>query len=371
VIYLDHASRTPTDPQVLAEFCRVENEFFANPMISHAAGRMSNDEINRVTTVMAKLLGASPNEIIFTSGATESNNLAIKGLTRAYRHTGKHIITTCLEHSSVSSPLAVLKDQGYEVELVDILPNGTVDLDHFRVLLRHDTVLVCVSWVDSELGAVQPIQAIREALEKYPNCRLHVDASQAVGKIPVSFEHIDTLSFSPHKFNGICGCGVLLKKKSTLLDIQIHGGLSATAYRSGTTALSLASSSCKALELAIARQNERFEKVQALRQYVVQALTQYPQVRINSPKDGSPYILNLSVKGIKGSDFQAILDEHGVCISVKSACSAVGTLSRPVLAVSKDKKNALNSWRIGFSHITEFAEVEEFLKIFAKIIERT
>lgn len=372
MIYLDHASRTPADPDVLAEFCRVENEFFANPMTAHAAGRTSKDELNRITAAMAKMLGANSKELIFTSGATEANNLAIKGLTRVNRHVGKHIITTCLEHSSVTGPLAVLRDQGYEIELVDILSNGTVDLDHLRVLLRPETVLMCVSWVDSELGAIQPIQAIGELLEKHPNCHFHVDASQAVGKIPVSFEKIDTLSLSPHKFNGICGCGVLLKKEDILLDVQIHGGVSATAYRSGTTALSLAASSYKALELAIIQQNDRLEKVNSLRRHVIQALQQYPQVRINSPNDldkGSPYILNLSVSGIKGSDFQSILDKHGVYVSVKSACSADATLSRPVFAVSKDKKNAMNSWRIGFSHTTEFAEVKEFLKILEQILK--
>jgi len=368
MIYLDHTSHTQADPAVLAEFCRVEKEFSANPMSAHRAGEEARAEFDRVTAAMAYLLDAKPEEIIFTSGATEANNMAIKGLTRAYRHVGKHIITTCLEHPSVSSPLAALRDQGWEVELADIQPDGTVDLEHIAALLRRDTVLVSIPWVDSELGAIQPVKAICELLEKHPHCRLHIDGAQAVGKIDLSFsgsfERIDTLSFSSHKFHGICGSGALLKRQDVLLDALISGGVSTTVFRGGTPALALAASSYKALELAVSNQNERLKKVRTLRCSIVDALEQYPRVRINSPKEGSPYILNVSVQGIKGIEFQEMLDERGICVSVKSACSVPGTPSRPVFAVSRDKKNAVCSWRIGLSHCTKFEEVERFLKAF-------
>jgi len=367
MIYLDHAAHTPADSAVIEEFCRVERQFLANPIAAHSAGQAARSELDRITSAAAGLLGANPQELIHTSGATEANNLAVKGITRAYRHVGKHIITTCLEHSSISGPLAVLKEQGWEVELADILPDGTVDLEHIAALLRRDTVLLSIPWVDSELGAIQPIRAIGKILENYPHCRFHVDASQAVGKIPVKFEKIDTLSFSPHKFHGLCGCGVLLKRDSVRIEPLIHGGLSNTMFRSGTPALALAASSYKALALAINEQASRLEKVKILRKHVIKAFEKSSLIRINSPKANgiySPYILNLSVQGIKGIDFQTALDRRGVCVSVKSACSAPGTPSRPVLAISRDKKNAMCSWRIGFSHCNGLEEIETFLKIF-------
>ena len=355
MIYLDHASHTQADSAVLAEFCRVEAMYKANPLSAHSVGRAAKAEFDRITGATAKFLGAKPEEVIFTSGATEANSLAVNGLARAYRHVGRHIITNNLEHPSVSGPLAVLKEQGYEVELADILPDGTVDLDHLGALLRPDTILVTAPWVDSELGAIQPIQTIGKLLEKHPNCRFHVDAAQAVGKIPVSFDKIDTLSLSPHKFHGICGIGVLMKSQDILLDTSSH---------SGTPALALATSAYKALDVAISDQTNWLAKVKRLRKRVIEVLEQYTKVRINSPKDGSPYILNLSVQGIKGGHFQAALDKHGVCVSVKSACSAQGTPSRPVFAISRDKKNAMCSWRISFSHCTEMADTEGFLSAF-------
>ena len=360
MIYLDYPSHTPVDPEVLTEFCRIEQVFLANPMSNHQAGQAARAEFDRIITTTAQLLGANPKELIFTSGATESNNLAINGITHAGRHNGRHIITNALEHQSVSGPIAVLKDLGYDVEFVDILPDGTIDLGHLQSLLRTDTILLTVPWVDSELGVIQPIKEIAGLLENYPNCRFHVDAAQAVGKLPVSFnlgqKGPHTLSFSPHKFHGLCGSGGLLCREAFL-----------SLPHRGTPTLALAAASLKALELAITGQAEHHQKVWQLRQYVLENLKD--RVRVNSPVDptkSSPYILNLSVPGIKGADFQAALNSHGICVSVKSACAAPQTPSRPVYAISRDKKNAMNSWRLGFSHNTEISEIEDFLSAFDK-----
>ncbi|MFR4413966.1 MAG: cysteine desulfurase family protein [Butyricicoccus sp.] len=166
----------------------------------------------------AALTGASPAEVIFTSGATEANNLAIKGIAQASRHIGKHIISTPLEHSSVSGSLTALQERGWEIDPLSIGRDGTVDPEEVRELLRPDTVLVAICAVDSELGTIQPIPEIAALLADHPNCRLHVDATQAIGRIPVDFSGIDTLSFAPHKFGGICGSGVLLKRSRMPLE---------------------------------------------------------------------------------------------------------------------------------------------------------
>ncbi len=364
MIYLDYSANTPSDPRVLDAFCRTEREFWGNPNSTHAAGLAANREMQRATEHIASLLHCDPTEIIYTSGASESNNLAIKGIAEAHRHVGKHIISTTLEHSSVGGSLTALQNQGYEIDLLDINRDGTVDLEHLKELLRNDTVLVAVGAVDSEIGIVQPIREIAEILKDYPKCHLHVDATQAVGKTELIWDGVDTMSIAPHKFYGLNGSGLLLKRKGLVIVPQIHGGSSTTLYRSGTPALSLAVSIETALSLALGEMEERVKTVSAHHKRLCSFLTQYPLVRINSPKGAVPHILNLSVKGVKGSAFQKALSDRGVCVSVKSACSSDGMPSKAVFAVSHDRKNALCSWRISLSHMTTDAEIADFERSF-------
>jgi len=368
VVNLDYASHTPADERVLAEFCRVERHFPGNVMAAHALGCAAMAEMQRATSGIANLLGVKPQEIIFTSGASEANNLAIKGIARAYGHVGRHILSTCLEHPSVSGTLAVLGQAGYEIELLKILPNGMVDLTHLQSALRSDTVLVCISAVDSELGVVQPINAIAEIVAAFPNCHLHIDAAQAVGKVetPVAGS---TFCFSPHKFYGLCGVGVLVKRENVVLEPLIHGGASTTIYRSGTPALALAAAGYTALQLALDQLETRYKYVETLRNHVAEGLQKYKNVHINTPlTNASPYILNASIDDIRGVAFQEAMNRRGVCISVKSACSTDTAPSRPVMAVSRDKKRALNAWRVSFSHLTTMAEVERFLHAIEEVV---
>ena len=364
MIYLDYSANTPADPAVLDAFYQTERRYIGNPNSTHPAGQAARAEMARVTDSIAALLGVLPQEIIYTSGASESNNLALKGIVQASRHVGKHIVSTALEHSSVGGALSALQQQGCEIGLVDIRQDGTLDLEQLRELLRKDTVLVAVCAVDSELGTVQPIREIADILKDYPNCRLHVDATQAVGKTELVLDGVDTMSIAPHKFYGLNGSGLLVKKKHLVIEPQIHGGGSTTPYRSGTPALGLAVSIETALRLALEGQNERVAQIAALNRRLRTELGKYPAVRFNSPENAVPHILNLSVSGVKGTVFQRELGNHGVCVSVKSACSTEGTPSKAVYAVSHDRKNALSSWRISLSHLTTEAEITEFLQIF-------
>ena len=364
MIYLDYSANTPADPRVLDRFCTVERSCVGNANSHHQAGAAAKAEIDAATMKIASLLGVQPAEVIYTSGASESNNFALKGLARLSRHVGKHIISTPLEHSSVSGTLTALQEQGCEIDLVDIQRDGTIDLEHLKNLLRPDTIAVAVTLVDSELGVVQPVDKIAEILKDHPSCRLHVDATQAVGKIPVSFEGVDTMSLTAHKFYGLNGIGLLLKRRNLALEPLIHGGESTTIYRSGTPTVALASSLASALELAVNELPERAAHVQKLNAELRAALSRRPDVRINSPEHAIPHILNLSVQNVKGTVFQRELDAHGVCVSVKSACSSDGLPSRAVFAVSRDRRNALSSWRISLSHLTTEAEIQEFLQVF-------
>ena len=364
MIYLDYSANTPVDARVLEQFCAVERRCIGNANSHHQAGSAAKAEIDAATIKIASLLGVQPAEIIYTSGASEANNFALKGLARLSRHTGRHIISTPLEHSSVSGTLTALQEQGYEIDLLDVKQNGTVDLEHLKDLLRPDTICVAVTLVDSELGVVQPVQEIAAILKAYPHCHLHVDATQAVGKIPVSFEGVDTMSLTAHKFYGLNGIGLLIKRRNLALEPLIHGGESTTIYRSGTPTVALASSLACALDLAVIDLPGRVDHVAKLNAELRAALSIYPLVRINSPEHAIPHVLNLSVQNVKGTVFQRELDAKGVCVSVKSACSSDGLPSRAVFAVSRDRRNALSSWRISLSHLTTEDEIKAFLQAF-------
>lgn len=364
MIYLDYSANTPAAPEVLDCFVKMEQTYIGNPNAAHPAGRAAQNRLAEATMSLADMLQIAPEEILYTSGASEANNLAIKGIARSQRHLGKHMISTALEHPSVSGPLTYLQEQGYEIDLVNIGRDGRIDLEQFRELLRKDTVLVAVNAVDSELGVVQPIEQIVAILRDFPNCRLHVDATQAIGKIPFSFAGIDTVSLTAHKFYGLNGCGMLYKRKNLVIEPLIHGGTGASLYRSGTPTLALVASMENALKPALVHLEERRAYIQKLNVSLRDELSKYSLVRINSPVQAVPHILNLSVAGVKGTQFRQILSEHGVCVSVKSACSVEETPSKAVFAVSRDKKNALSSWRISLSHLTTEEELREFLSIF-------
>ena len=364
MIYLDYSANTPVDPRVLEVYCRTEQNFIGNPNSTHRAGQAARQETDRVTGLIAAQLGVLPEEIIYTSGATEANNLALKGAARAARHVGRHIISTPLEHSSVGATLTALQQQGYEIDLLDIGRDGRVDLDQLRELMRDDTILVAVCAVDSELGTIQPIREIAGIVKPYPGCRLHVDATQAVGKTDFWLDGVDTMSFTAHKFYGPNGIGALYKRRGLVIEPQISGGASTTIYRSGTPTLGLAVSLDAALTKALAGQDARNAQVQRLHDRLLAGLQQYSLVRVNSPAHAVPHIINVSVTGVKGTRFQQALSDQGICVSVKSACSSDGLPSKAVFAVSRDRRNALSSWRISISHLTTDAEIDGFLQAF-------
>lgn len=365
MIYLDYAANTPPSKEVLDCYYKECNDFMANPNSRHALGRQARQRLDDITEKLAEWLGVKPSEIIYTSGASEANNLAIKGLVQAYKQNGKHIISTCLEHPSVSGALTHLQSLGYEIDLVDIRTDGLIDLEHLKELLRNDTVLVSICTVDSELGVLQQIPEIGKLLKDYPNCFFHTDATQAVGKVPISFENIDCMTFTPHKFFGLNGSGILIKRENVVLEPLIHGGSSTTIYRSGTPDLAMAAATLKALEIALEETHNRYEYVKGLNEELKKRLLIHPKVRINSTNNSVPHILNLSVQGVKAVQFTEALEQEGICVSVKSACSVLNAPSRPVYAVTKDKKNAMSSWRISLSHLTLEEELIKFMDAFS------
>ena len=367
MIYLDYAANTPIGEAALNTLCEVSQNYIGNPNSNHSEGSRAKSRLNESTKRIADLLGFEPEEIIYTSTASEANNLAVKGIAGKYKRNGKHMITTFLEHSSLNGALIGAQDQGIEVDFVNLDQDGKVNLEHLKELLREDTILVSMSYVDSEVGVIQPIKEIGKLLKDYPNCYFHVDATQAIGKIPVDFEHVDLVTLTAHKFYGPNGVGALLKRNHIELMPLIEGGISTTIYRSGTPTLALIASMEVALSETMKEQKESYQHVVELNHQIRSAMKNYNNVKINSPEDASPFILNISFQGIKSKDFNAALNEAGICVSTKSACCPENAISKPVYAVTKNRKLGLSPLRISLSHLTTKAEVEEFLRCFDKI----
>ena len=370
-IYLDYAANTPVQEEVLKVFNEITLNYFANPNSTHNLGKITNKKITETTDNILNLLKKETNindntEIIYTSGSSESNNLAIKGVAKAYKENGKHIISTFLEHSSVSSPLTYLKEEGYEIDIVNITSDGKVDLEHLKSLMRDDTILVSVCYVDSEVGIVEPILEIAEIVKQYPNCYLHVDCTQAIGKIKVDLKDVDLISFAPHKFYGLNGFGALVKNKNIVLEPLINGGASTSIYRSGTPVIGQICALETALQIALKKLDERKNFVDNLNNKLREELSKYKDVKINTLSNENPFILNISVGGVKATEFKEKLEEYGVCVSIKSACTITITPSRIVMAMTHDRKRALSSWRISLSHLTTEEEIIKFLEIFDK-----
>lgn len=364
MIYLDYAANTPADEQVINTFSDVSKKFIANPNSNHELGRQAADCLIESTKKIAELLNVKEQEIIFTSGASESNNTAIKGIANYYKKFGKHIITTFLEHSSVNGAISYLQNNGFDIDYVEITTDGLVDMDSLKALIRKDTILVSICYVDSEVGIKQSISEIGEMLKSYEHTFFHVDATQAVGKISVCFENIDLVTFAPHKFYGLNGCGALIKNENVMMEPLIHGGISTTAFRSGTPALGMIKALEKALTLSYENMEERFNYVKELNEKLSNRLKEYSNVKLNSNENCIPFILNISINKMNTEQFKAELEKYEVYISTKSACCAPNTASRPVYAMTKDRKRALSTLRISLSHLTTEDELNLFLHYF-------
>ena len=364
MIYLDYAATTPVDKRVINTFNKVCIDYPANSNSLHKLGMEAKELEEYTTDKIRELLNLNDEDIIYTSGSSESNNHIIKGIASKYENRGHHIITTYLEHSSVLSCMNYLTNKGFNIDYVKINDDGRIDIDHLKKIITNDTILVSVCMIDSELGIKQPIKEISELLKMYPKCFFHVDCTQALGKIPIDFSLMDFASLSIHKIYGMKGIGLLIKKKNITLDNLIHGGKSTTTYRSGTPALPLIVSSMKAIDLVLLDMDKHYDYVKGLKQKIVKELDKYPDIIINSTEYSIPYTINFSIKNIKPETFIHAMDEYDVYLSTKSACSSTNTMSDAVYAVTKSRERAMHSIRISLSYKTKEEEIDEFLKIF-------
>lgn len=366
MIYFDYAAATPVDKDVLNEYVMLTNHY-GNPNSVHSLGLESLNLVNKYTENMATLLGVDTEELIYTSGASESNNLAIKGCALRYKNFGKHILISSLEHNSVTASALSLQQMGFEVELIPVNKNGLIDCEILKKMIRNDTILVSVCAVDSEMGLVQPIKEIAEIVQDYRHCIFHTDATQAVGKVSFDFSIPDLVTLAPHKFYGLGSSGLLIKKKNISLVPQIDGGRSTSVYRSGTPDLPMIGAMYAALNKALTNIDKNCDYVTCLSNKIKTKLREYENVILNSRDNSISYTINFSLKGMKSLDFQKKLNEYDIIVGTKTSCCPVLTPSKLVYALTKDKQIASSSIRLSISYLATEKEVNTFLEVFDKI----
>jgi cysteine desulfurase len=363
MIYLDYSATTPVNKDVLDTFNKVSLEYIGNPNSLHELGSKAKQLIDAATKQIADILGVKETEIIYTSGSSESNNTVIKQVALKYQNRGKHIITTSLEHSSIIAPLSYLQNLGFEVETVKLLDNGLVDIEHLKQIIREDTILVSINAVDSELGVRQNIEEIGLLLKNYPKCFFHSDITQCIGKDKIDLTNIDFASFSAHKFYGLKGIGCLIKKEKIAIEPLIMGGKSTTIYRSGTPSVALTASLAKALRLINSNIDKNYDYVKNLNKRIIEKISQYNDVYINSTDKSIPHIINFSIIGIKSETFMHALEKYGIYVSTKTACST-SDISSSVYSLTKDNERSISSLRISLSYLTTEEEINKFLEAF-------
>ena len=368
MIYLDYAANAVVDKRVLDAFNEATLKYFANPNSTHKLGLEAKNRIDEASKNIAKNLGVDSEELIYTSGASESNNLVIQGICNRYKSRGKHIIISKLEHSSIVAPASYMQSLGFEVDLVNVNKDGIIDIDELKSLIRDDTILVSIIAADSELGIRQPIEEIGKLLKNYPNLYFHTDASQIIGKDHIDFTDVDLVTLAPHKFYGLNGFGVLIKRKEIGLTPIIYGGKSTTIYRSGTPVIGSIVALDKAVDLAINELDERKTYITKLHDYVIDELNKRNFV-INSTKNSIVNTINFSIKGIVSTDFVKMLGEKDVYISSKTSCCPENAPSKSIYALTNDKSLANSSMRLSLSHLTTMDELKKFFEILDETIE--
>ncbi|CAB3835909.1 IscS subfamily cysteine desulfurase [Achromobacter anxifer] len=361
-IYLDYSATTPVDPRVVDKMVPWLYENFGNPASrSHAFGWESEEAVERAREEVAKLVNADPREIVWTSGATESDNLAIKGAANFYAERGKHIITVKTEHKAVLDTCRELERQGFEVTYLDVKDNGLIDLDTFKAALRPDTVLVSVMMVNNEIGVIQDVETLGEICRE-KGIIFHVDAAQATGKVEIDLQKlkVDLMSFSAHKTYGPKGIGALYvrRKPRIRIEAQMHGGGHERGFRSGTLATHQIVGMGEAFRLAREEMGTENERIRMLRDRLWAGLSQIEEVYLNGDMDQRvPHNLNVSFNYVEGESLIMAIKE--LAVSSGSACTSASLEPSYVLrALGRNDELAHSSIRFTLGRFTTEKEVD-------------
>jgi len=373
-IYMDHSATTPVAPEVLAAMLPYFSEKFGNASSLHLSGREAKEALEDSREKVASLLRARAEEIIFTSGGTESDNLALKGIARRNRKTGKHIITTQIEHPAILETCRQLEKEGFELTYLPVNQEGLVELSTLEAAIRPDTILISVMHANNEVGTIQPLEEIgRLAAEK--DIYLHTDAVQSVGKIPVDVDElgIDLLSLSAHKLYGPKGVGALYIRKGTKIESIIQGGGHESRLRSGTENVSGIVGLARAAELAGETMAAEAERLTGLRDHLAkQVLGRVKESWINgSMKRRLPGNLNFGFKYVEGESLLLFLDSKGICVSTGSACSSHKLEpSHVLMSLGLKPEECHGSLRITLGMSNTMDEVEYVAESIVEAVER-
>ncbi len=373
-IYLDYAATTPVDPRVVQEMLPYLGTHFGNPASrSHGFGWVAEEAVETARRDVAALIGADPREIAWTSGATESNNLAIKGAAHFHRGKGRHLVTVKTEHKAVLDTMRELEREGFEVSTLDVQPDGLLDLGVLEAALRPDTILVSVMFVNNEIGVVQDIAAIG-ALCRARGILFHVDAAQATGKVQIDLETlpVDLMSLSAHKTYGPKGIGALYvrRRPRVRIEAQMHGGGHERGLRSGTLPTHQIAGMGAAFRIARAEMAAEGERIRALRDRLLAGLQAIPEARVNGSLERRvPHNLNVSFPFVEGESL--LMGMKGVAVSSGSACTSASLEPSYVLrALGLADEMAHSSIRFSIGRTTTTGEIDAALALVRSTVER-
>ncbi len=373
-VYFDNAATTKIIPEVREIMLKTMDEDYGNPSSMHLKGVEAENYVRNARNSIAKQLKCESKEIIFTSGGTESNNLALLGLALANKRAGNHIITTGIEHASVYNPVLYLQELGFEVTFLKVDAHGKVDLDHLRESLRDDTILVSTMAVNNEIGAVEPIEEIAAIIKRYNKehdrqILYHVDAIQAFGKRVIYPKRvgIDAMSMSGHKIHGPKGSGAVFVDSKVKIKPVLYGGGQEKGMRSGTENTAAIAGMGKATEIMYARLEENNEKMQAVKDALIAGATKIEGVTDNSGE--SPHIASLSFRGVRSEVLLHALEDKGIYVSAGSACSSNHPAISGVLqAIGLDKDLLESTLRFSFCEYNTVEEAEYTVKVLEEIL---
>ncbi|MDE3839920.1 cysteine desulfurase NifS [Bacillus methanolicus] len=354
MIYFDNSATTKPYEEVIDSFVKVSTEYFGNPSSLHNIGGKAEQLLTQARSQVARLLNVKDSEIYFTSGGTESNNLAIKGTALMYRGRGRHIISTSIEHPSVTESINQLEQLGFDVTFVPVDSDGRVNAKEVEKAIRHDTILVSVMHINNEVGTIQPIKEIGTMIKEYPKILFHVDHVQGVGKVPLNFYEcgIDLCTISGHKFHGLKGTGALFIRDGVRISPLLSGGNQELNTRSGTENVAGMVAMAKALRLTLQKRETGIHQMEAIKNTLRNELEKIDGVKVHTPKEGSaPHILNFSVRGFKAEVFVHALEDQDIYVSTTSACSSKKkSPSKTLMAMGVPDEEANSAIRISLSY---------------------
>ena len=376
MIYFDNSATTKPYPEALETYMQVASKIIGNPSSLHRLGDQATRILDASRKQIADLIGKKSDEIYFTSGGTEGDNWVVKGVAFEKAQFGKHLIVSEIEHPAVKESALWLKNQGFEVDFAPVDEKGFVDVEALADLIRSDTTLVSIMAVNNEIGSIQPIKAISEFLEDKPTISFHVDAVQALSKIPTEkylTDRVDFATFSSHKFHGVRGVGFVYIKSGKRIKPLLTGGGQESDYRSTTENVAGIAATAKALRLSMEKLDLFTNKTIQMKEIIRQALLDYTDIIVFSEmEDFAPHILTFGIKGVRGEVIVHAFEDYDIFISTTSACSSkAGKPAGTLIAMGVDKDKAQSAVRLSLDLENDMSQVEQFLTKLKLIYNQT